>query len=113
SILCFRDFRPRLLRRRACPRAARSADPWARNDGVDRPLPGSMCQSWVAKDQLEGEPSMNEVSTIGLDIAKNVFQVHGVDRTGAVAIRRALRRSQMLAWFAKLPPCLVGMEACG
>ena len=56
---------------------------------------------------------MNEVSTIGLDIAKNVFQVHGVDRTGAVAIRRALRRSQMLAWFAKLPPCLVGMEACG
>ena len=56
---------------------------------------------------------MKEVSTIGLDIAKNVFQVHGVDRTGAVAIRRALRRSQMLAWFAKLPPCLVGMEACG
>ena len=56
---------------------------------------------------------MDKVSTIGLDIAKNVFQVHGVDRTGAVAIRRALRRSQMLAWFAKLPPCLVGMEACG
>ena len=56
---------------------------------------------------------MKEVSTIGLDIAKNVFQVHGVDRTGAVAIRRALRRSQMLAWFPKLPPCLVGMEACG
>ena len=47
---------------------------------------------------------MKEVSTIGLDIAKNVFQVHGVDRTGAVAIRRVLRRSQMLAWFAKLPP---------
>jgi transposase len=56
---------------------------------------------------------MKEVSTIGLDIAKNVFQVHGVDRAGAVVIRRALRRSQMLAWFAKLPPCLLGMEACG
>jgi transposase len=56
---------------------------------------------------------MKEVSTIGLDIAKNVFQVHGVDRTGAVAIRRALRRSQVVAWFANLPPCLVGMEACG
>lgn len=56
---------------------------------------------------------MKEVSTIGLDIAKNVFQVHGIDRTGAVAMRRALRRSQMLAWFAKLPRCLVGIEACG
>ena len=55
---------------------------------------------------------MKEVSTIGLDIAKNVFQVHGVDRAGAVVVRRALRRSQMLAWFAKLPPCLVGIEAC-
>jgi transposase len=55
---------------------------------------------------------MKEVSTIGLDIAKNVFQVHAVDGAGAVAIRRALRRSQMLAWFGKLPPCLVGIEAC-
>ena len=60
-----------------------------------------------------GEPSLKEVSTIGLDIAKNVFQVHGADRAGAVVIRRALRRSQMLAWFAKLPRCLVGIEACG
>ena len=55
---------------------------------------------------------MKEVTTIGLDLAKNVFQVHGVDRAGAVVVRRALRRSQVLAWFAKLAPCLVGMEAC-
>jgi transposase len=55
---------------------------------------------------------MKEVTTIGLDLAKNVFQVHAVDRAGAVVARRALRRSQVLAWFAKLPPCLVGMEAC-
>jgi transposase len=55
---------------------------------------------------------MREVTTIGLDLAKNVFQVHGVDHAGAVVVRRALRRSQVLAWFAKLPPCLVGMEAC-
>jgi transposase len=55
---------------------------------------------------------MKEVTTIGLDLAKNVFQVHGVDRAGAVVVRRALRRSQVLAWFAKLPRCLVGMEAC-
>jgi transposase len=56
---------------------------------------------------------MKEVSTVGLDIAKTVFQVHGVDATGAVVVRRTLRRSQVLAWFVKLPPCLIGLEACG
>jgi len=54
-----------------------------------------------------------EISTIGLDLAKNVFQVHGVSATGEVVIRKALRRSQMLPFFEKLPPCLVGAEACG
>jgi transposase len=56
---------------------------------------------------------MKEVTTIGLDLAKKVFQVHGVDAVGAVTVRRALRRRQVLAFFAKLPPCLVGIEACG
>jgi|TARA_B100002003_G_scaffold243388_1_gene267759 transposase len=55
---------------------------------------------------------MNEVITIGVDLAKNVFQVHGVDAEGAVIVRRQLRRSRMLPFFKKLPPCLVGMEAC-
>jgi transposase len=55
---------------------------------------------------------MTEVTTIGLDLAKTVFQVHGVDASGVVRVRRALRRSRVLAFFAKLPPCLVGMEAC-
>ena len=55
---------------------------------------------------------MNEVITIGVDLAKNVFQVHGVDGSGAVIVRRQLRRSQMLPFFKKQPPCLVGMEAC-
>ena len=54
-----------------------------------------------------------EVSTIGLDLAKNVFQVHGVDKEGTVVVRKALRRAQMLPFFAKLSPCLVGIEACG
>jgi transposase len=54
-----------------------------------------------------------QITTIGLDLAKNVFQVHGVDATGQVVVRKSLRRSQMLPFFAKLPPCLVGMEACG
>jgi transposase len=56
---------------------------------------------------------MGQVSTIGLDLAKNVFQVHGVDVEGKVLVRRPLRRAEVLPFFAKLPPCLVGMEACG
>ncbi len=55
---------------------------------------------------------MNEVITIGVDLAKNVFQVHGVDAEGTVLFRRQLRRAQMLPFFKKQPPCLVGMEAC-
>jgi transposase len=52
-------------------------------------------------------------STIGLDLAKNVFQVHGIAGDGTVAIRRRLRRAEVLSWFSVQPPCLVGMEACG
>ena len=55
---------------------------------------------------------MSEVITIGIDLAKTVFQVHGVDADGAVPFRRQLRRRQVLAFFKKQPPCLVGMEAC-
>jgi transposase len=53
-----------------------------------------------------------QVSTIGIDIAKNVFQVHGVDANGKVVLTRQLRRGQVLAFLAKLEPCLIGMEAC-
>ena len=55
---------------------------------------------------------MGEVSTIGLDIAKSVFQVHGCDGTGAVVIRRRISRAKVLEFFATLPACLVGIEAC-
>ncbi len=54
-----------------------------------------------------------EITTIGLDLAKNFFQIHGVDAAGRVIVRKALRRSQMLPFFSRLSPCLVGMEACG
>ena len=54
-----------------------------------------------------------EITTIGVDLAKNVFQVHGVDAAGGVVVRKALRRAQVSAFFAKLPPCLIGMEAWG
>jgi transposase len=53
-----------------------------------------------------------QVTTIGLDIAKNVFQVHGIDAGEKVVVRKQLRRSQVIAFFAALPPCLIGMEAC-
>src|SRR6058998_3328670 len=55
---------------------------------------------------------MQSITTIGLDIAKSVFQVHGVDAGGQVVIRRQLKRRYVLAFFQKLPSCLVGIEAC-
>jgi transposase len=53
-----------------------------------------------------------QITTIGLDIAKNVFQVHGIDVAETVVVRKQLRRSQVMAFFASQPPCLIGMEAC-
>jgi hypothetical protein len=55
---------------------------------------------------------MQTITTIGLDIAKSVFQVHCVDANGSVVLRRQLKRRYVLAFFQKLPPCLVGIEAC-
>jgi transposase len=55
---------------------------------------------------------MGEVSVIGLDIAKSVFQLHGVDGTGAVVMRKRVGRSKVLEFFGGLSPCLVGLEAC-
>lgn len=54
-----------------------------------------------------------EITAVGFDIAKNIFQVHGADARGKVVSRKKLKRSQVLEYFAALPPCLVGMEACG
>src|SRR5919106_4801051 len=65
--------------------------------------------SWTTNG--EGAAHMN-IATIGLDIAKTVFQVHGVDGEGRAVLRRKLRRDKLLALFAELEPCLVGMEAC-
>ena len=55
---------------------------------------------------------MGEVSTIGLDIAKSVFQVHGVDDASTVVMRKRIKRSRVLQFFGDLSPCLVGLEAC-
>ncbi len=55
---------------------------------------------------------MRTITTIGLDIAKSVFQVHGVGANGDVVVRRQLKRRYVLSFFQKLPPCLIGIEAC-
>lgn len=55
---------------------------------------------------------MGEVTTIGLDLAKSVFQAHGADEGGGVVFRKKLRRDQLLAFFSSQPRCLVAMEAC-
>ena len=54
-----------------------------------------------------------KITSVGIDLAKNVFQLHAVDERGKIVLRRQLRRDQMAAFFANLPPCLIGMEACG
>jgi len=57
--------------------------------------------------------SIKTVSVMGIDLAKNVFQLHGVNEQGEVVVRKQLKRSQMLRYFARLPACLIGMESCG
>jgi transposase len=67
----------------------------------------------VGRSRANWEPSALKITTIGLDLAKSAFQKHGIDATGQVVVRKSLRRSQILPFFAKLPACLVGIEACG
>src|SRR3954453_14336042 len=82
------------------------------DDGVDGPRRHHRARLVMSIDQRR-EPSMGEISMIGLDIAKHVFHVHGVDASGAPVLRRQLRRGKIEEFFAKLPPTLVGLEACG
>jgi transposase len=53
-----------------------------------------------------------KITTVGVDLAKNVFQVHGIDERGRTVLRKQLRRAQVTIFFASLPPCVIGMEAC-
>ena len=66
------------------------------------------------EDGVQGfeEAFAMQITTIGVDLAKHVFQLHGIGPDGRVVLRQKLRRSQMMMFFAKLPPCLIGMEAC-
>jgi transposase len=62
---------------------------------------------------MKGSRSMQQITTIGLDLAKQVFQVHGAEADGGPVVSRKLRRADVLNFFKDLSPCLVGMEACG
>jgi len=53
-----------------------------------------------------------KITTVGIDLAKNVFQVHGIDERGKAVLRKQLRRAQVAVFFANLPPCVIGIEAC-
>jgi transposase len=65
----------------------------------------------ASRDVTSRERKMEEVAVVGLDLAKTVFQVHGVGAGGAVVVRRQLRRAQVLSFFEGLSPCVVGIEA--
>src|SRR5579872_544208 len=84
-------------------------------DGVDRSCSRHLsAKLWKLSSNHElKEPSAMQITTIGLDLAKNVFQVHAINSAGEVAVRKALRRSQIRRFFEQLDPCLVGIEACG
>jgi transposase len=77
-----------------------------------RPPTASMCQGAGCRD-LQREPPAMSITMIGLDTAKSVFQLHGIDASGKVQLKRKLRRSELIAFFEKQQPCTVVMEACG
>lgn len=77
------------------------------------PAPGiAMRHVGCCEHHQQREPSIGNITTLGIDLAKSVFQLHGVDAEGRAVLHRQLWRSQMLEFFQRLPSCLVGMEAC-
>jgi hypothetical protein len=79
---------------------------WAAPDGII-----SAKLVVLIRNPQQREPPMAKISMIGLDLAKNVFQIHGIDAAGTVVLRRQVRRGQLEKFFAQLPLTLVGMEA--
>jgi hypothetical protein len=84
-------------------------------DGVERPVEtaSKSAKSGAVRAHHGKDRSMHKMSTVGLDLAKSVFQVHAIAEDGTVLVRRSLRRSQVLAFFGQLAACRVGLEACG
>ena len=74
---------------------------------------GIYVPEWKCQQPLEPEgASTMQITTIGIDLAKNVFQIHGADQHGKAVLRKQLRRDQVAPFFANLQPCLIGIEAC-
>src|SRR5262245_1075036 len=105
--------------RRACPFIGGSRDPISTLSTMPfvmrwtAPHKASKCRRVSLKTNHQRGPSRTRITTIGLDLAKKVFQIHGIDAEGKVVVARKLRRKEVLAFFGKLAPRLVGMEACG
>src|SRR3974377_340744 len=81
-------------------------------DGSSTGMRVPLMWALLGHPMIRRSQSMQTITTIGLDIAKSVFQVHGVDADGNVVLRRQLKRRYVLAFFQKLPSCLIGIEAC-
>src|SRR5438445_12226425 len=73
---------------------------------------GTRCQDWVSRRNLSGGEVMSKITTVGIDLAKLVFSMHGVDENGKVVLRKTVSRSRFMSMVAQWPACLIGMEAC-
>src|SRR5580704_9173332 len=82
-------------------------------DGVDGPRRHRLCQNEVVADLKQRGPSVEQISRIGLDTSKHLFQFHGVNAAEKVVLRKKLRRKEMVAFFKALAPTVIGIEACG
>src|SRR6202000_2099647 len=80
--------------------------------GVDGPRRHQCARMRLCKSQTR-EPSVKQITRIGMDTSKYIFQLHGVDEAEQPILRKKLSRKQVLEFFAKLPPTVIGMEACG
>src|ERR1700687_3096687 len=83
-----------------------------RRDGVDGPLRHRCARMRLLRSQTR-EPSVNQIIRIGMDTSKHIFQLHGVDAAERPVLRKRLRRREVVGFFAKLPPTVIGIEACG
>jgi hypothetical protein len=81
--------------------------------GVDGPLTASLCQNEVVADLKHRRPSVDHIIRIGMDTSKHVFQLHGVNAAEEPVLRKKLRRQEMITFFTKLAPTVIGIEACG
>ena len=83
-------------------------------NGMDAPSTGINVPKWkCCNSPLNERASDMKITTVGIDLAKDVIQVHAIDEHGKAVVKKAMKRGKVLEYFANLPPCLIGMEACG